>query len=298
MSKAKEIDPIERADAERIGACAEIAVRRADAERIENAERQALLRRISGELPDDPAALWLITEQGLGRICMDIVLVGRSMLKLKEILPDGGFEAGLRERGIAPRTARQMMMVARRFSDRSERLLRLGRSKIYAIAEMLNDEQVAQLDAGEDVLGLTLDEAERMTARELRERLKKIQAEIEVKDKLLAEKNKAIDELAGEIERLKGRISRPEDDPRIEQAREAAQRAMAALVDLHALAVQVEDEDLHVAGELHARFEELRPMFAAMRELILTRFPTLHLAMDDASDVAWNGKAADPERMQ
>ncbi|RMF74155.1 MAG: hypothetical protein D6740_02735, partial [Alphaproteobacteria bacterium] len=105
-------------------------------------------------------------------------------------------------------------------------------------------------------------------------------------------------DIATELERLKGGVARPEEDPRLDQIREATRRAMAALVDLHALAAQVEDEELHVAGELHACFEELRPMFASMREVILTRFPTLHMAMDDASTEAWKGQAVDAERIQ
>ena len=294
----KNIDPIEQADAERIAGQAEDVVAKADAERMRDAARGALLDRLTGDLPDDPKALWLIAEHSMTQACVSMIEVGRALIKLKESLPHGEFEDGLRERGIPARTAQRLMLAARKFSDRSERLLKLGRSKLYAIAEMLDDESLDKLEAGEDVLGMTLDEAERMTARDLRERLRKMEADVEVKEKLLAEKNQHIDDLATELERLKGGVQRPEDDPRIAQIREAAMRAQAALVDLHAMAGQVAEDELHVAGELHARLEELRPVFALTRETMLTRFPNLHLAMDDACTEPWRGQTVDAEALQ
>ncbi len=298
MARKIETDPIEQADAERIGGQAEKTLAQADEARMQEMRRMAVMERITSDLPSDAESLWLITEQGLGRICMDIVLVGRALIRLKESLQHGEFIDGLKARGIPPRTAQRMMLVAKRFADRSERLLKLSRSKLYAIAEMLDDESLDKLENGEDVLGITLDDAERMTAQELREQLKRLEADIGIKDKLLEEAHKQRDEIATELERMRGEITRPEDDPRLEQIREAAMRAQAALVDLHAMAQQVSEDDLHIAGKLHAEFEEMRALFAAARETILTRFPALHMAMDDASTEAWHGQTIDAETIQ
>ena len=267
MSKIKDIDPIEQADAERIAGQAEETLAKADEERINEIKRVAVMESITGDLPSDTESLWLITEQGLGRICMDIVLVGRALMALKDSLPHGEFLAGLKDRGIPVRTAQRMMLVARRFADRTGRLLKLSRSKLYAIAEMLDDDQVEQLEAGEDVLGLTLDEAERMTARDLRERLRKMEADVEVKEKLLAEKNQHIDDLATELERLKGGVPEVETPGVLADIEREKLDAVAGMMQLKARIMDMERRDDVGRAEwfaLRAAVETLRDEVAMM----------------------------------
>ncbi len=267
MSNIKDIDPIEQADAERIAGQAEDIVARADAERIQDAARGALLDRLTGDLPDDPKALWMLAEHAMTQACVSMIEVGRAFIKLKESLPHGEFEEGLSERGIPARTAQRLMLAARKFSDRSDRLLKLGRSKLYAIAEMLDDESLDKLEAGEDVLGLTLDEAERMTARDLRERLRKMEADVEVKEKLLAEKNQHIDDLATELERLKGGVPEVATPGVLAEIEREKLDAVAGMMQLKARIMDMERRDGVERAEwfaLRAAVETLRDEVAMM----------------------------------
>ncbi len=92
------------------------------------------------------------------------------------------------------------------------KLMDLGKSKLL---ELLVEEDVTLvgLADGEEVNGMTLDDVDRMTVRELRLALRENREQITAKDKVLGDKNAKIDELAEKLEKAKKKGSLKEPDP-------------------------------------------------------------------------------------
>jgi hypothetical protein len=74
----------------------------------------------------------------------------------------------------------------------------LGRSKLYELM-VLDDEPLAALADGGTVAGLTLDDIDRMSSRELRAALRDSRSSTQAQARLLAEKSKKIDDLATDL---------------------------------------------------------------------------------------------------
>lgn len=206
-----DIDPIEEADKERIGSEAEASVAEADQQRLIARRRESELRHIAADLPDDEISLWMYAEHSLAQSAISMIDAGRALIKLKESLPHGEFQTGLKERGISPRSARKIMASARRFADRSQKFLKLGRSKIYACLDM-DDDDLNAIEQGESILDMDLDKMDRMTTAELRATIKKREADIQVKNQMLeatndlmAKKDARFNEMEKELHLRSGR---------------------------------------------------------------------------------------------
>jgi len=207
---------LQEADATRIGADAEAVVAEVDQNRIITTQRGHQLSQIAGDLPDDAKALWLYAERSLTQSAVSMIDAGRAFIKLKEIVAHGEFSEGLKARGISPRSAQQIMSGARRFADRSDKFLKLGRSKLYACLEF-SDDELDMLEEGQSVLDTDLDELDRMTSRELKALIKKRDADIDVKNTLLEAKNKQIDDVAAENAGLRGDIKGGATNPSLQE---------------------------------------------------------------------------------
>ena len=141
-----------------------------------------------------------------------ILETGKRLILLKEHEGHGGFLESLKRLDIDPRTAQNMMSVARKFIDESgnaKALAYLPPTKLYMLAS-LEDEELDALEEGEGVAGLTIEDAEKLSSRALKKKLQEVRAEkkrleelhqqeIEIKDQLLEDKNKKIDELDGKL---------------------------------------------------------------------------------------------------
>jgi len=230
---------IQQADAERISKQAEEVVEQADKERILATRREGELHRIAGDLPDDPKALWMFAEHSLTQSAISMIDAGRAFIKLKEILPQGEYLKGLSERGISPRNAQQICASARAFADRSEKFLKLGRTKLYACLEFSNEELDA-LEAGESVLDNDLDDLDRMTTRELKALVQKRDADLEIKNQLLESKNKQIDSIATEFEKAKGAIMEGDTHPSVAEIESERAQILIPLIRLAARAKNME----------------------------------------------------------
>ncbi len=147
---------------------------------------------------------------------------GRRLILIKEHEDHGQFEFALAHIGIEPRAARKLMQAALKFSNRPT-LADLGKSKMLELM-VEDDDELDALEDGGTIAGLTLDEVDRMSVRELKESLRKAREEKEMqaesKDRLLADKSKKIDELAQEIDRLKGRKKIEPDEYSMELSQE------------------------------------------------------------------------------
>lgn len=139
---------------------------------------------------------------------------GKRLIVLKENEPHGEFEAVLQEQlGLEPRSARRIMAATIKYSSpqleaKRTTLSVLGKSKLFELMTE-DDEDLAELAEGGTVAGLTLDDVDRMSVRELRRALRDARENAEAKAKVLADKNTKIDALDTELSKLKSKPFQP-----------------------------------------------------------------------------------------
>lgn len=133
---------------------------------------------------------------------------GKQLIRIKEHEPHGAFLHALERIGIVQRTAQKMMQATVKFTRPSNAPLaaHLNRTKLIELVSE-DDQELEELSKGGTLAGLTLDDIERMTKQELRNALRKERdkrkADQEAHERLLADKNKKIDDYA----RLKSDLS-------------------------------------------------------------------------------------------
>ena len=142
---------------------------------------------------------------------------GRVLVVLKEHMPHGKFQATVKsEFGISPESARKMIQATVKFCSpqllkAQPKLLTLGKSKLFELMTE-DDEDLQELADGGSVNGITLDDVDRMTIKELRAALRESRDTAEAKDKIIADKNKMVDELAEKLAKKQtGKEPSPED---------------------------------------------------------------------------------------
>ncbi|WP_064087590.1 hypothetical protein [Eikenella corrodens] len=142
---------------------------------------------------------------------------GRVLVVLKEHMPHGKFQATVKsEFGISPESARKMIQATVKFCSpqllkAQPKLLTLGKSKLFELMTE-DDEDLQELADGGSINGMTLDDIDRMTRNELRAALRESRDTAEAKDKIIADKNKKVDELAEKLAKKQtGKEPSPED---------------------------------------------------------------------------------------
>lgn len=127
--------------------------------------------------------------------CLEL---GKRLLILKELTPHGEFKHRVELLGIEERMARRFMAATAKFANRASTPVLSAAGTQTKLLELLvlDDEEIAALEAGESARGITLDEIETMTVSELRAALREERDEAKAKDRLLEDKNKKLDELA------------------------------------------------------------------------------------------------------
>lgn len=125
---------------------------------------------------------------------------GKRLLILKENEPHGEFQTITRdELNLEPRIAQKMAQAALKYlspqlASNAKALSHLGRTKLYELM-LEDDEELAELAEGGTVAGMTLDDIDRMTTRELRKALRESKEDLSASRKLNAEKSQEINEL-------------------------------------------------------------------------------------------------------
>lgn len=125
---------------------------------------------------------------------------GKRLLILKENEPHGEFQSITRdELNLEPRIAQKMAQAALKYlspqlASNAKALSHLGRTKLYELM-LEDDEELAELAEGGTVAGMTLDDIDRMTTRELRKALRESKEDLSASRKLNAEKSQEINEL-------------------------------------------------------------------------------------------------------
>lgn len=142
--------------------------------------------------------------------------LGRVLIVLKEHMTWEKFADVCEVFGMSARAAQQLTQATRRFATpqmqkAQSKLMELGKSKLLELL-VEEDEAIVDLADGGDINGHTLDDVERMTVRELRAALRESRETAEAKDKIIADKNKKVDELAEKLAKKQtGKEPRPED---------------------------------------------------------------------------------------
>ena len=142
--------------------------------------------------------------------------LGRVLIVLKEHMTWEKFADVCEVFGMSVRAAQQLTQATRRFATpqmqkAQSKLMELGKSKLLELL-VEEDETLTELADGGEVNGMTLDDVDRMTVRELRAALRESRETAEAKDKIIADKNKKVDELAEKLAKKQtGKEPSPED---------------------------------------------------------------------------------------
>lgn len=168
----------------------------------------------NGEVYDE--ATWIERGRQAVRQTMEGMFeLGRALIILKEHTEYGRFEKIVKEQfGIGRNETYRLMAATQRFATpqmqkAASKLMDLGKSKLL---ELLVEEDIPLMglaDGGE-VAGMTFDDVDRMTVRELRLALRENREQLAAKDKVLGDKNAKIDELAEKLEKKQTGVKEPE----------------------------------------------------------------------------------------
>ncbi len=126
--------------------------------------------------------------------------VGCRLIRLKEHEVHGKFIEAVQRTGISRSAAKRFMSCAVRFIEadtgkvKYPQLVQLSTTKIYDLV-MLDDDDLKVLDEGGSVADLKLDEAEKLSTRELRKKVREITKEREALQQVIDAKNQKCDEL-------------------------------------------------------------------------------------------------------
>ncbi|HCO6615864.1 TPA: DUF3102 domain-containing protein [Escherichia coli] len=173
---------------------------------------------------------------------------GKRLIILKENEPHGDFVGIVEEQlGLHVRAAQRMMKASLKYlspklEPKATTLSLLGKAKLFELVAE-DDEDLAELADGGTVAGLTLDDVDRMSVRELRQALREARETNAAQQQVLAGKDEKINELATKLEK-KSRIQPPEPDEEVKKLRG----------EVTALAVEAESA---IAVRLSGAFETL-----------------------------------------
>lgn len=201
----------------------------------------------------DTDSLWSMVEYRQRRSVEDILEMGRGLLLIKEQTPHGDFQQQCEARGIHRRVAQRLIGVALKFtkSDSKSLLKAAGtQTKLMELA-VLDDEELAALESGEPVAGITLDDIERMGASQLRQAIREARADLEAKDERAQKREAEIEKLQKQLRqaKLERQRAKPEDTLATLRTRIAAAQLQVRMD----ISGQGDDAD-----SLYERFAELR----------------------------------------
>ncbi|HDL7344174.1 TPA: DUF3102 domain-containing protein [Yersinia enterocolitica] len=148
---------------------------------------------------------------------------GRRLAILKEVEPRGEFENIVEEQLNLPKTTAYRMaqaavkFISPKLKDSFPALGMLGKTKLFELMTE-DDDELAGLKDGGTVAGMTLDDIDRMTSRELKAALREARETNSAQQRVLADKNEKIDALSTKLEK-KSRIQPPKPDEEVKKLR-------------------------------------------------------------------------------
>jgi hypothetical protein len=224
----------------------------------------------------------LVTYTQIGRNVFQLhgvtgIVGGRILLVIKANEQHGTFLKAVEQMGVSYRTAARYMHTAKRFG-KYDNLSHLNDSAL-AVLEELSDPELKKLDAGEDVLGLNLDAVDKMTAAQLRKRVRETKQMLDQKTK---EYKEDVKKMSAELEELRLR-SAGQEPPTKEQLAGVALEPLKKKLFEHLLEAQFHlDEAVNVAAAAQkvggatfpqlqewarAHYEQLAPIGELFEEL-------------------------------
>lgn len=153
--------------------------------------------------------------------CLEL---GKRLILLKEMTPHGEFKQRTEMLNINERAAQRFMSAAFKFtkSDNLSLLKAAGNQSKLLELLVLDDEEIQELSDGRSVNDITLDDIDRMTASELRKKLREMKADNEAKEQILNKKNQKLNELDAKVTKLQSPVEIKKRAESEEQALEKA----------------------------------------------------------------------------
>lgn len=198
--------------------------------------------------------------------------LGRALIVLKEHTEHGRFRDIVgKEFGIGRNETARLIAATQRFTTpqmqkAAPKLMDLGKSKLL---ELLVEEDVTLvgLAEGEEVNGMTLDDVDRMTVRELRVALRESRETAEAKDKVIADKNKKVDELAEKLAKKQTGVREPKAE---DVGSELTMQLSSLEVSIRSQVSRLKDlfDQLNVHSEAHGISHQAK-MIGTLNQIIL-----------------------------
>lgn len=225
----------------------------------------------NGETYDE--AVWIERGRHAVRQTMEGMFeLGRVLIVLKEHTEYRRFSEIVKEQfGIGHNETARLMTATKRFATpqmqkAAPKLMDLGKSKLL---ELLVEEDVTLvgLAEGEEVNGLTLDDVDRMTVRELRVALRESRETAEAKDKVIADKNKKVDELAEKLAKKQTGVREPKAE---DVGSELAMQLSSLEVSIRSQVSRLKDlfDQLNAHSEAHGISHQAK-MVGTLNQIIL-----------------------------
>lgn len=198
--------------------------------------------------------------------------LGRALIIIKEHTPHGRFaEIAEKEFGLGRRESQRLMNATLRFIDPKmkqvqPKLMTLGKSKLLELL-VEDDDTLLELAEGGEVNGNTFDDVDRMTIKELRVALRESRETAEAKDKVIADKNKKVDELAEKLSKKQTGVKEPKPaDVGIELTMQLGSLEVGIRSQISRLREMFEQMAAH--GEAHG-FDHRAKMVGTLNQIIL-----------------------------
>ncbi|EEO3478992.1 DUF3102 domain-containing protein [Salmonella enterica subsp. enterica] len=162
--------------------------------------RVAIMEQFGEGLPYDRERIVHETKFYMAQSAEAMLEVGKRLVILKESEGHGNFTSIVTDQlGLAERTARLIMQAALRYTSpalesKRQTFAVLDKSKLFELMTE-DDESLVELAEGGTVAGMTLDDIDRMSVRELRKALRESKEDLSASRKLNAEKSQEINEL-------------------------------------------------------------------------------------------------------
>lgn len=148
---------------------------------------------------------------------------GKRLVILKENEPHGDFiDIVESQLSLSKRTAQVMMQASLKYlspklEPKAQALALLGKTKLFELMTE-DDEDLVELADGGTIAGMSLDDIDRMTSRELKAALREARETSAAQQRVLADKNEKIDALSTKLEK-QSRIQPPKPDEEMKKLR-------------------------------------------------------------------------------
>jgi len=165
-----------------------------------NEHRHLIMEQFGEGLPYDRNRIVHEAKFYMAQSAEAMLEAGKRLVILKENEPHGDFEGIVRNQlGIPERTAQRMMQASLKYlspqlGSKAPTLALLNKTKLFELMTE-DDEALAELAEGGTIAGLTLDDVDRMSVRELRKALREKRDEYDVKCRVVAQKDAELNEM-------------------------------------------------------------------------------------------------------